>query len=185
MTRLLLIHAGPTPWDAENRLTGSHSLPLTPDAQVAAQSLVDAIAVPPTGLYLCRADEACEQVGRMVGKRFGLRLRDRPEFAELKLGLWEGLEREELRRRFSTIFPQWEEQPLSVIPPEGESLQEAIDRVKPALQKILRRNRDGNVAIVLRPLAMQIVSGLLHDEDGAKIAAHLHNIDVMETIELP
>jgi broad specificity phosphatase PhoE len=121
----------------------------------------------------------------MVGKRFGLRLRDRPELAELNMGLWEGLPRDELRRRFATVFPQWEEQPLSVTPPEGESLQETIERAKPALRKILRRNRDGTVAIVLRPFIMQIISGLLHDEEAAAIAGHLHNIDVMETIELP
>src|SRR5438270_4870694 len=111
MTRVLVIHAGPTPWDAENRLTGAHSLPLTPDAALAARSLVDAMATPIGGLYLCRDNEACEQVGQIVGAKFGVRLRDRPELEELHLGLWEGLTRDELKRRFPTIFPQWEDEP--------------------------------------------------------------------------
>jgi broad specificity phosphatase PhoE len=183
MTRLLLIHAGPTPWDAENRLTGAHSLPLTTDAELAARSLIDAIADKPTGLYLYRNDEACEQVAQIVAKRFGLRLRDRPELSELKLGLWEGLARDDARRRFASVFLKWEEEPLSIEPPEGEALGAAIERVKPALRKILRRNKDGIVVLVLRPYMMQIVAGLLRAEEPAQIATHLHNVDMMETIE--
>jgi broad specificity phosphatase PhoE len=183
MTRVLLIHAGPTPWDAENRLTGSHSLPLTEDGLSAVRALVDAIAGPVTGLYLCRDNEACEQAGRIVSEKFKLRLRDRPELQELRLGLWEGLTRDELHRRFSTVFTQWEEQPLTVHPPEGESVSEAVDRVRPVVRKILRRNADGVVAIVVRPYVMQIVRGLVLREPAAVIAAHLHNVDLMETIE--
>ena len=184
MTRVLLIHAGPTPWDVENRLAGAHSLPLTADAVAAARSLVDAIATPVTAVNLDRGNEACLQVGEMIGAKFSLRMRDRDEFREMRLGLWEGLTREELRRRFPTAFPQWEEHPHTVTPPEGESIEQAIARVEPALTKTLRRNRGGTVALVLRPMVMQIVRGLLKKEPPQTIASHLQNVDVMETMEV-
>jgi broad specificity phosphatase PhoE len=184
MTRLLLIHAGPTPWDVENRVAGAHSLPLTDDALAAARSLVDAIATPLTALYLHRDNEACRQVGEMIGAKFSTRLRNREELRELRLGLWEGLTREELRRRFPTAFPQWEERPQTVTPPEGESIEQAVGRVTPALKKIVKRNRGGAVALVLRPMVMQIVRGLLQKEPTDAIAAHLQNVDMMETMEL-
>ena len=183
MTRVLLIHAGPTPWDVENRLAGAHSLPLTADAVAAARSLVDAIGAPVTALNLDRANEACLQVGEMIGGKFSLRMRDREEFREMRLGLWEGLTREELRRRFPTAFPQWEERPQTVTPPEGESIEQAVGRVEPALAKTLRKNRGGTVAIVLRPMVMQMVRGLLQKESAGQIAEHLQNVDVMETME--
>src|SRR5438105_5602242 len=132
MTQVLLIHAGPTPWDVENRLTGAHGLPLTADAVAAAKSLVGALPEGLTAIYLCKSNEACLQVGKLLAARFRLRLRDRPELNEINLGLWEGLTRDELNRRFPSVIPQWEEAPLTVRPPEGESVPDAIARVQPA-----------------------------------------------------
>jgi broad specificity phosphatase PhoE len=82
------------------------------------------------------------------------------------------------------VIPQWQEEPLSVRPPEGESLGEVIDRVRPAIEKILKRNREGIVALVVRPLVMQIIHGLLRGETPEAIAKHLNHVDVMETIEV-
>lgn len=183
MTRVLLIHAGPTPWDVENRLTGAHSLPLTKDAAAAMKALVDALPMP-TAIYLCQANEACLEAGNMLAEKFGVRIRDTAALEEMRLGLWEGLTREEVRRRFPTVTQQWQEDPLSVLPPEGESLGESIERIEPALKKILRRNREGVVALVLRPFAMQIVLGLLRGESPQVIATHLNNVDVMERIDV-
>jgi broad specificity phosphatase PhoE len=183
MTKLLLIHAGPTPWDEENRLTGAHSLPLIPDAVAAARSLLEALP-PLTAVYAAKANEACWQVAQLIGQRFKLRPRDLPDLNEMKLGLWEGLTRDELRRRFPSVVPQWQEAPLTVRPPEGESLEDTIARVEPAVRKVLRRNRGGTVALPLRPLAMQIIHGLLRNESPETIASHLQNVDVMETIEV-
>ena len=184
MTRVLLIHAGPTPWDEENRLTGAQSLPLTHDAVASLTSLLDALVTPPTAIYLHKANEACLQAGKLVAGRFGLRIRDNPGLGEMRLGLWEGLTRDEVRRRFPTVIPQWQEDPLSVLPPEGESLGEAIDRARPALENIVRRNRDGVPALIVRPLMMQIIRGLLRNEEPQTIAGHLNAIDVMEMIEV-
>ena len=184
MTRVLLIHAGPTPWDDANRLTGAQSLPLTVDAVAAIQSLIEAIATPPTVICLHAANEACAQAGQMLATRFSIRAKDVEALGEMKLGLWEGLTRDEVRRRFPTVIPQWQEDPLSVRPPEGESLGEVIDRVRPSLEKIIKKNRGGVIAMILRPLMMQIVRGLLSGETPEVIARHLNNIDVMETIEL-
>ena len=184
MTRVLLIHAGPTPWDDANRLTGAQSLPLTADAVAAIQSLVEAIATNPTVVYVHLANEACRQAGELVAARFDVRLKDAEALGEMRLGLWEGLTRDEVLRRFPTVIPQWQTDPLSVRPPEGESLGEAIDRVRPALEKILRKNRGGVVALILRPLMMQIIRGLLSGESPEVIAGHLNNVDVMETVEV-
>jgi broad specificity phosphatase PhoE len=184
LTRLLLIHAGPTPWDVENRVTGAHSLPLTSDAVAAAKSLVDALPDGVTAIYLSKANEACLQVGKLLAARFNLRLRDRPELNEMNLGLWEGLTRDELARRYPRVIPQWQEAPLTVRAPEGEGLEDTIARVRPGLDKVIRRNRGGTVALVLRPLVMQIVHGLLHREEPQVIAGHLQNVDLMETIEI-
>ena len=183
MTRVLLIQAGPTPWDIDNRVTGAHSLPLTTDAVAAMRALAHSIAPAPERIYLHEANEACREAAGIFGEAFGVPSRDEDRIGEMRLGLWEGLTREELRRRFPTVLPQWQQDPLSVLPPEGESLGQAIDRVKPALAKVLKRHRGNSVCLVVRPLMMQIIHGLLRGESPEVIAGHLNNVDVMETID--
>lgn len=159
-------------------------LPLTTDGEVALNKLLDDIKEPITALYACRGNEVCEQTARLVARRFGLRIRNNDLLAPVSAGLWQGLTHEELRFRFPSIFPQWEENPLSVNPPEGEAIADAVERFRVALKKILRRNREGHLALVLRPMGLQIVKGLLGGEDLTAIAAHLHEQAGMERIEI-
>src|SRR5439155_3697868 len=145
VTRVLLISASPTPWDVEGRMSGNAMLPLTTDGEIALNKLLDGIEEPIAALYAFRGNEVCEQTARLVAKRFGLRIRNNDGLAPISAGLWQGLTHEELRFRFPSIFPQWEENPLLVTPPEGEAIADAVERFRGAVKKILRRNREGHI----------------------------------------
>jgi broad specificity phosphatase PhoE len=183
MTRVVLINAGPTQWDQEDRLTGNHNLPLADDARDQIEALVHTL--PPIDAVYCPSDnEACYDTANRIAIRFDLRVREKDELAAMNLGLWQGLRREDVRRRFPTVFEQWEENPANVIPPEGESVEDAIARLRDVMKRILRRNRGKTIAIALRPRAMQIVAGILRLEEHAGISSHLLNSSPIETIEL-
>jgi broad specificity phosphatase PhoE len=183
-TRILLIEAGPTPWDAEGRISGSMSLPLTAEAIDAARHLVDSLEHSLASVYRPAANEACDQVAKIAAKRFDLRPRDNAQLQEVRMGLWEGLTRDELKTRFPTVFPQWFSNPLSVTPPEGEPLGEAIGRIGSALGRILKRNRGATLALALRPMALQIAAGLILDQPPDQIARHLHERQPMASMDV-
>jgi broad specificity phosphatase PhoE len=186
MLNFLLIHAGPTPWDDEDRVSGDHTLPLTDEARAALLRIVDAIGDAVTAVYRPKQIEACDEVARMVAHKFRLRPRDAADLDGWHLGLWQGMRREDVRRRFPSAVRQWEESPDLVVPPEGESFEQALHRMRDATSGILRRNRDGVVALALRPIAMQMTAGILRRESPDAIARslHLRNIAAIETIEL-
>ena len=184
MMLVTLIHAGPTPWDEEDRMAGGQTLPLAEDALGRITELAQSIALPVTALYYCESNEASQEVVRALAERFKVRPRDKDGLCGYRLGLWEGLTRSELRRRFPSVFPQWEENPLAVNPPEGETLPQVIARLREAVVKILKRHREGSIVLVLRPLALQIALGVLREESAEKIASHLQKGTAMETIEL-
>ena len=183
-TRVLLIEAGPTQWDAEGRISGSMSLPLTGEAIDSVRHLVDSLAEGVGSVYRPAENEACDQVGKIIGKKFKLRPRDVPELQEVHMGLWQGLTGEELRMRFPTVFPQWQANPLSVTPPDGEPVAEAIGRISGALQRIFRRNRGMTVALALRPMALQIALGLILGLPPEKIAGNLHQRQALASMEV-
>lgn len=183
MTRVIIICAAPTQWDVEGRLSGSHALPLT---QTGIESFRQWLETSPPidAVYCARAYEACAQVATMIAQRWALRVRDQADLNEPALGLWQGLRPEDLRQRFPSVFPKWQESPESVIPPEGEALADVIARVRDALRSTLRRNRGKTVALAMRPMSMQIAIGIVRGEADAQLAMHLHNPATIETIEL-
>jgi broad specificity phosphatase PhoE len=184
---VLLINAGPTPWDAEGRLGGNHMLPLTTDGEIAITKMLQALPAPVTALHTCRKNEACDQAAKIVARQFALKIKDNDLLEPMALGLWQGLTRDELRFRFPTVFPEWEENALTVTPPGGESLENAAGRMRGALRKILRRHDrpDDLVAITTRPLTLQILLGLLRGEDLPAVATHLHDPTPVERIDVP
>lgn len=183
-TRAVLIAAGPTPWDVEGRIVGNSSLPLTAEAMDAIRHLLDDVRSPINGVYRAAANEACDQVAQIVARKHALRPRDNPDLDEVRMGLWQGLLPEDIRARFPTVFRQWEEQPLQVTPPDGEPLEAAIQRIRSALNRIIRRNKGFTVALALRPMAFQITRGILHVQSAAQIAGHLRERLAIETIEI-
>jgi broad specificity phosphatase PhoE len=183
-TRAVLVEAGPTPWDHEQRLVGNSSLPLTAEALDAIRHLVDGFSFPIDAVYRPGTSEACVQTAQIIAKKFAIRARDNPDLEEVGLGLWQGLRPDEIRQRFPTVYPKWEEQPLQVNPPDGEPLELAIERIGGAINRILRRNRGYSFAVALRPMALQIAAGILRNRSPAAIAQRLHQRQPLETIEV-
>jgi broad specificity phosphatase PhoE len=185
MTRVLLIQAAPTPWDTEGRMGGNPMLPLATDGEVALRRTLQTLTEPVAALFTYTQNQACEQAAKLVARHFNLRLRDNEALEPISMGLWQGLTREELRFRFPTVFQQWEENPLSVNPPQGESLADAAGRFRAGLSKILRRYRGQAIALVLRPMSMQMAAGLLRGEGLQTIVGHLHERTPVESIDVP
>jgi broad specificity phosphatase PhoE len=98
--------------------------------------------------------------------------------------LWQGLTRSELKFRYPSTFPQWEETPQAVNPPDGEALDEAVQRLQLGLRRALRRQRGAVVVLALRPMALQIVLGLFKGQNTPAIARHLHNPSTIETMSI-
>jgi broad specificity phosphatase PhoE len=184
MTRVVLIHAGPTPWDVEDRIVGNHPLPLTDEAKASIEAITAGLPHDVTAIYRFKKNEACDQAAKIVGERFKSPIHDNKALDEMNLGLWQGLTRSELKFRFPTVIPQWHGNPLSVIPPDGESLEEATQRLKGGLARILRRNRGASIVMPLRPLAMRIMLGILRQQQPLEIAKDLQNSSSIETIEI-
>ena len=64
-----------------------------------------------------------------------MRLKSVEQLHNLDHGLWQGTLIEDVRRKQPKVYRQWQEQPETVCPPEGEMLPQAAQRVRTALSK--------------------------------------------------
>jgi broad specificity phosphatase PhoE len=146
---LIVIRSPATDYERQGRVRGSLDLPACPEGLADIRAAVATLpGSPPEAIYT--APTACAiEAGRILGSRYDLSPKPLELLANLDLGLWQGKLVSEIRRQQPRTFRQWQDDPWSVIPPEGELLDEARGRVELALERIFKRHRTGRVAVVV------------------------------------
>ena len=150
---LIVIRAGATDYDLQERIRGTLDMPLSTAGAAAATRAGERLAAdPPTAIY-ASADETAEETARIIGSACGMKPKHLPNLGNVDMGLWQGRLVEEIRDTQPRLHRQWQDNPWSVAPPEGELLEEACERVEAAIEKIFKRHLGGTVAVVVpRPL---------------------------------
>ena len=167
MLQIVLIRPGSTDYDEEKRIQGTLDIPLNAkgNSEVAevtrelADKQIEAIYAPPCAPTL--------QTAKSIAKSLGVKHKKRDRMRNLDQGLWQGMRVEDVRRKQPKVYRQWQEQPESVCPPDGETLAEADDRVRAAMTKLLKRHKDGVIGLVVsEPMASLVRRFISHGELG-------------------
>lgn len=170
MTQVVLIRPGATVYDEQDRVQGVLDVPLSDRgrAEVArlAATLPDALTL--EGLALaalyCGPGESVVRTAEAVGKALGLRPRRIDDLRNLDQGLWQGLQIEEIKRRNLRVFRQWLDHPMTVCPPLGETVENALERIKGAMKPLMKRHQGEALGLVVaEPLAQLISCQLRRD----------------------
>lgn len=149
MLQIILIRPGCTDYDRQNRIQGNLSIPLNEEGRAYAVRLVEQLRGRQVQVVYCPAGEPAEETGRLIAEGLGVKLRVLDNLENINLGLWQGMLINDVRHKQPKVYRQWQEQPESVCPPQGEMLSEADDRLRTALVKLLKRHKAGVIAIVL------------------------------------
>jgi len=102
---------------------------------------------------LCRAAETAEAIARATG----LAVRYDPRLREIHQGEWQGLLVTEIERRYPDLFRRWQQVPLRVTLPGGESIAQMRERVLAAVEDIARQHPGQRVAVVAHKLPIAVV----------------------------
>ena len=160
---LSLIRSGETAWAADGRLQGSSDLPLSPDGKAAVTTDALALAGQQLANIYHPPDDAATETARIVAGVVGARTKAVPELAEVDLGVFEGMTLQAFAERYPKRSKQWQEDPLSFSPPEGEDVFEARARIFTGLGRLLRRARSEALGVVLHPLGVGLLRCWLAD----------------------
>ena len=146
---LIVIRSGATDYDIQERIRGTLDMPLSAEGIEAATRTGRLLAAnPPAAIYTSGTSCAIE-TSRIIGLACGLKPRRATNLGNLDLGLWQGRLVSEIRDTQPRLHRQWQDNPWSVAPPEGELLEEACERVEDALEKVFRRHPTGRIAVVV------------------------------------
>ena len=168
MFRILLIRPGTTDYDHQRRIQGTLDIPLSEagrrEVDETIQELRDQTL---DAIYTCPCQSA-RQTADALGGALGIKPKTLDKLQNLNQGLWQGMLVDDVKKKQPKVYRQWQDQPETVCPPEGETLSTAKERVQTVVAKLLKKHKsEGIVALVVpEPLASVILNVLRHDELG-------------------
>ncbi len=170
--KVLLLRSGQSTWDVESRLSGSVDLPLSPQARGSLEATIAQLDCDPLKCISAGPEETARIAAEMLARRCEARVKVCPALHEVSLGLWEGMLASEAAERHKSVYRQWRDDPTAIVPPGGESLEDAAQRLSKHIREILNKRKtdpSSGVGIVLRPMAY----GLVHCWLSQQPIAHL------------
>lgn len=155
MSEVVLVRPGCTDFDEQQRIQGTLNLPLNGRGQEQVDEMVDQLRdASISAVYTSHAEPALS-TAVAISDELGIPVREHDELRNIDQGLWQGLPIDDVRKKYPKVFKQWRESPESVRPPEGETVSEAMTRLRKVLNKALKKKR--TIAIVAsEPLATLI-----------------------------
>ena len=158
--RVMFVRTGETEWQRAGRIAGSTDVPITPAGWEQVRKGIQDLSGVRLNTVFCGPDETSQAVALELAKVTGGKVKVIDDFAEVHLGLWEGMLESELEEKCPRAYRQWADDPAAVQVPEGEGFEDAQARLMKALTRNLERAKGdtGGVGVVLRPVALGLVA---------------------------
>jgi phosphoserine phosphatase len=168
MTQVLLIRPGATEYDQQGRVQGTLDIPLCEDGRQEVAAMVAELREKPITAIYASPCKSAVQTAEALASALDLKPKALDVLHNLDQGLWQGMLVEEVRTKQPKVYRQWQEQPETICPPQGETLGEARQRVQAVLSKLLKKHKQGELVAIIapEPLASVIRNLLGHEEWG-------------------
>jgi broad specificity phosphatase PhoE len=167
MVQIVLIRPGATDYDEQGRILGTLDVPLSDQgARDVERMIAELRSRGITALY-CGPCQSSAETAAAIAEALDVKLKKIDNLRNIDHGLWQGMLIEDVKRKQPKVYQKWQEQPGIICPPEGEMLSKAQERVQTALSKILKKHKEGTIALVVpEPLAGVVQGYLMHREIG-------------------
>jgi broad specificity phosphatase PhoE len=83
------------------------------------------------------------------------------------------LQLDEIKRRNLKVFRQWLDDHVTVCPPQGETVENALERIKSALRPLIRRHQDETIGLVVGDPMAQLIACYLRREARVQLDDHV------------
>lgn len=170
--KLYLVRHGETDWNIESKIQGQTDIELNERGRQQAEEFASRIAgedYQVNSIYTSSKRRALE-TARIIGAALKIEPRVQPGLEEICLGKWEGYTWKQVKELFWDEYQLWRDNRRYQEPPLGESYQQLLDRLLPAIREIAHKEK-GNVLVVTHSAVIMTLLSYIYDtpfEDMAK-----------------
>jgi len=166
MFKLLLIRPGVTEYDQQGRIQGTLDIPLCEDGRRQVDAMIDQLRDQKiTAIYSCPS-QAAQQTADALAAAFDVKVKELDALQNLDHGLWQGMLVADVKTKQPKVYRQWQDQPETVCPPQGETVIDVEERLAAAVSKLTKKYKvDGLVAVVLPEPAASVLKHVLRKDE--------------------
>ena len=145
--RLWLARHGATLWNSEQRFCGHSDVPLSSEGRAQARWLAHSLQAQHVSIIYTSDLLRARQTAEMIAGQ-STRIEVSSAWRELAFGAWEGLTYAQITQQFPSNL-EFFSHPLSASPPDGETLQDLMQRVQLAFLELARfPTEEGDIVLV-------------------------------------
>ncbi len=158
MLRLYITRHGETIWNTQKRMQGHKDSELTDKGRRQAAQLAKALETVELEVVYSSSSGRTMQTSRIIAGNRDIPVIPMDSLKELNLGKWEGMIASDVEREYPVQYRNFWEFPHLYETVGGETLTDAMDRIKKTLEYITERHRDGNVLIVTHAVTLKLIT---------------------------
>ena len=156
-TRVFLIRHGATILSAEDRFAGATDVPLSDEGRHQASRLAARLQGEPIAAVYASTMGRTIETARILAEPHGLEVQPRDGLREISHGHWEQMTREEVEARFPEEASEWEKDPYTFAPADGESGLAVTARALPALIELVRAHPGETILVVSHKATIRLL----------------------------
>ena len=165
-TRIYLVRHGQVEGHEEKRYNGQANVPLTQLGREQSDRVCDCLANLSLGAVYSSDLDRSHHCAELIAVAHDLTVNSDESLRELNIGDWEGRTWAELHEAYPDDWQARLRDLVNFQVPGGESLQDAANRIRPTIQKIINNHPDSDVVLVAHGGANRII---LLDAIGAPL----------------
>jgi broad specificity phosphatase PhoE len=148
MSTIYLVRHGITAANKENRFAGRSREELLAEGVEQIRQVGERLRQENIGAVYCGPAKRTSQSAAILGSLLQIPVSSLAEFDEINIPHWEGLTKDEIRKRYGAQYPVWLAAPHTFRLPGSETLAQVQRRVVDALHRILAGGQPQNPLLV-------------------------------------
>jgi broad specificity phosphatase PhoE len=167
MTKVYVVRHGQTAWNLEEVFRGRMDIPLDEtgkkEVHLAGEALKDETLHAIYSSPLSRSMETAENIAKFQN----IEVKPLEAIIDISYGEWEGVSLVEVQKKYPDLYDQWLTKPHNVTFPNGESLEQVRVRTQNAIENLLEKHKNENIALVAHRVPNKVICCSLLDIDNS------------------
>jgi broad specificity phosphatase PhoE len=157
ITRLLLVRHGATQLTSEDRFSGAVGVELSDEGRDQARRLAARLASESISAVYCSPLSRTLETASIISAPHRLTPLARDGLREISHGRWEGLTRQEVETRFPEEYLNWESDPFTFAPVDGETGLAVLARALPVIRDLVVCHPGQKVLVVSHKATLRLL----------------------------
>ena len=161
--KLILVRHGETLSNRENRVQGTTDMELSDYGRMQADKLAESLKGEPIERIVSSPLKRAYETAKAISRFHGAIIEADSDLQEMNHGDFENLTIQELKENHISVLRQWENDPASVVMPNGESLHDLQRRAWSAIEGITETAR--NTVVITHNMTIRTILCKIQDLD--------------------